>query len=68
LKLIFKGGVLVPKTWDKRLIRVLNEHSPIRQYATNKKSHNPVVITKSLGGATVDLHSIVRNNLFNTQC
>jgi HK97 family phage major capsid protein len=49
-----KGGVLVPKTWDKRLIRVLNEHSPIRQYATNKKSHNPIVITKSLGGASVD--------------
>jgi HK97 family phage major capsid protein len=49
-----KGGVLVPKTWDKRLVRVLYDRSPIRQYATNKISHTPVVITKSLGGAKVD--------------
>ena len=49
-----KGGVLVPKTWDKRLIRALYDRSPIRQYATNKTSHTPVVITKALGGATVD--------------
>jgi hypothetical protein len=36
------------------LIRILEEKSPIRQLATNKISHNPVTITKSLGGASVD--------------
>ena len=49
-----RGGVLVPMSWDKELIRILEEKSPIRQLATNKISHNPVTITKSLGGASVD--------------
>lgn len=33
-----KGGFLVPETWEKRLIKMLNDVNTVRQYASVKRS------------------------------